>query len=71
MVDTCRVFKEPVRCTVCGSRQYETLLRIAQGAPVTCVECHQDIDLPHDNSEIFAHVLAFVQSELARRDGGR
>jgi hypothetical protein len=67
MLDTCRVFKESVRCAACGSRQYETMLRIAEGAPVTCVECHQDIDLAHDNS--VARVLTFVQSELAGRDG--
>jgi hypothetical protein len=41
MTDTCRVFKEPVRCAACGSRQYETMLRIAEGAPVTCVACQQ------------------------------
>ena len=69
MADTCRVFKEPVRCAACGSRQYETMLRIAEGAPVTCVECQQDIDLPRDNSETFARVLTFVQSELARHSG--
>jgi hypothetical protein len=69
MVDTCRVFKKPVRCAACGSQQYETLLRIAQGLPVTCVECHRDIDLPNDNSEIFAIIVTFVQSELARRNG--
>jgi hypothetical protein len=71
MADTCRVFKEPVRCAACGSRQYETMLRIAEGAPVTCVECQQDIDLPRDNSETFARVLTFVQSEQARCNSGR
>jgi hypothetical protein len=70
MTDTCRVFKERVRCAACGSQQYETLLRIAEGTPMSCVECHQDIDLAHDNSETFARVLPFVQSELARHNGG-
>jgi hypothetical protein len=70
MLETCRVFKEPVRCAACGSRQYETMLRVAEGAPVTCIECQQDIDLAHDNSETFARVLTFVQSELARPNGG-
>ena len=70
MLETCRVFKEPVHCAACGSRQYETMLRIAEGAPVTCIECQQDIDLAHDNSEMFARVLTFVQSELARHNGG-
>ena len=70
MLETCRVFKEPVHCAACGSRQYETMLRIAEGAPVTCIECQQDIDLAHDNSDAFARVLTFVQSELARHNGG-
>jgi len=30
MLETCRVFKEPVHCAACGSRQYETMLRIAK-----------------------------------------
>ena len=63
MVDTSKVFKEPVRCVACGSQQYETLLRIAQGTPITCVECRQGIDLPRDNPEIFASTVAFVRSE--------
>jgi hypothetical protein len=68
MVDTCKVFKKPVRCVACGTRQYETLLRIAQGAPVVCVECRQEIDLQHDNSEIFNDTVAFVQAELRGRN---
>ena len=51
-------------------RQYETILRIAQGAPVVCVECRQEIDLQHDNSEIFNDTVAFVQAELARQESG-
>ena len=70
MVDTCEVFKEPVRCVACGSQQYETLLRIAQRTPVICVECRQDIDLPRDNLEIFARTIVFVQSEQARQNAG-
>ena len=59
---------EPVHQSVArGTRQYETLLRIAQGALVICVECQQEIDLQHDNSEIFKHAR-FVQAELARPD---
>jgi hypothetical protein len=69
MVNTFKVIKEPVRCTACGSQQYETLWRISQGAPATCVECHQDIDLREDNSEIFASTLAIVL-ELTRHDTG-
>ena len=65
MVDTCKCFKEPVRCVACGGRQYETLFRIAQGTPVICVECRQEIDLQHDNSESFKHAV-LVQTELAR-----
>jgi hypothetical protein len=70
MVDTCKVFKKPVRCVACGTRQYETLLRMAQGAPVVCVECRQEIDLQHDNSEIFNDTVAFVQAEPARQESG-
>ena len=65
MLETCRVFKEPVRCAACGSRQYETMLRIAESAPVTCVECQQDINLAQDNSETFARVLTFSRNWLA------
>jgi hypothetical protein len=68
MVNTCKVYKLPVRCAACGSQQYETLLRISQGAPVVCVECRQDIDLPHDNPETFSSTVAFVQS--ARQQAG-
>jgi hypothetical protein len=67
MLDTCKIFKAPVRCVACGSRQYETLCRIAQGMHVICVECRQKIDLQHDNSEIFNHAV-FVQAEQARWD---
>ena len=62
MVDTCAVFKLPVRCA-CGSEQYETLLRISQAKPVVCVECQQSIDLPRDNSAIFSDAVAFVEGQ--------
>jgi hypothetical protein len=62
MVDTCKVIKQPIRCIACDSRQYETLQRIAEGTPVVCVGCHQDIDLPRDNLEIFTSTVAFVHS---------
>jgi hypothetical protein len=67
MVDTCKIYKLPVRCVACDSQQYETMLRIAQGTPVVCVECRQEIDLPHDNADTFNNTVAFVQSELAWR----
>jgi hypothetical protein len=67
MVDTCRVFKLPVRCAACDSQQYETMLRIAQGTPIVCIECRNEIDLPHDNAETFGNTIAFVRSEFARR----
>jgi hypothetical protein len=38
-----------------------------RGTPIVCLECRQQIDLPRDNSEIFASTVAFVRSELARR----
>src|SRR6516165_3882 len=69
MVDTCQVVKEPICCAACGSHQYETLLRIARGTPVTCIECRQDIDLPRDNAEIFASTVAFVREEHLRHMG--
>jgi hypothetical protein len=63
MVDTCAVFKLPVRCPACGSQQYETLLRISQANRLVCVECRQSIDLPHDNAEIFSRAVAFVEEQ--------
>jgi hypothetical protein len=63
MVDTCAVFKLPVRCGTCSSEQYETLLRISQAKPVVCVECRQSIDLPRDNSAIFGRAVAFVEGQ--------
>ena len=65
MADPCKSFKEPVRCVACGSRQYETLFRIAQGTPLICVECGQVIDLQRDNSVIFRQAVLF-QTKLAR-----
>ncbi len=62
MVDTCKVMKEPLRCFGCGSRQYETISRIAQGGAVTCVECVSEINLERDNSAVFASALSFVKS---------
>jgi hypothetical protein len=57
MVDTCAVFKLPVRCAACGSQQYETLLRISQANPLVCVECRQSINLPNDNAVIFSRAV--------------
>jgi hypothetical protein len=72
MVYTCEVFKFPVRCAACGSEQQETMLRIAQGTPVVCVECRQEIDLPNDNSETFSEMVAsWRESWLGRQTLGR
>jgi len=67
MVETCAVFKLPVRCAECGSQQYETLLRISQATPLVCVECRESIDVPRDNSAIFSRAVAFVEEERLKR----
>jgi hypothetical protein len=64
-VDTCAVIKRPVCCVACGAQQYETLLRISQARPVVCLECRQPIDLPRDNSSVFASARDFVEAERA------
>ena len=69
MVDTCKVCKLPVHCPACGSRQYETLLRISEAGPLACVECHENIDLPHDNPAVFSYAVAFVEGERRLLNG--
>ena len=61
MVDTCKVMKETVRCVGCGSHQYETISRIAQGGAVTCVECVSEINLERDNAAVFTSALYVVK----------
>jgi hypothetical protein len=63
MLDTRAVYKLPVRCTACGSQQYETLLRISQNTSVICVACRGPIDLPGDNAAAVRRAIAFDQWE--------
>src|SRR5262245_51849592 len=63
MVKTYAVFKYDVTCRACGCRQYETILRVSQARPLTCVECRQNIDVPQEHPALFTQAVAFVEWE--------